>query len=301
MAIFTSPQPFEAVRIAIIIAFLTFLIKTLYRAYFTPLSKVPGPWTRLFGESFGTLENEQTTQYIEDLEHIGRIGGIRAEFPNIFAIGKILRIPFLQNFRGRMLEYGSIAVRNAKSQSHATPTFSAKLLEKVKRRMLMDTTAITLTYLIYNILRDRDLQKRLEDEVDTLGENFESKDVERLEFLNAVMEEGLRLWGRLQEVSLELCPKNGVELDGYFVPGDITISTKLIPFIAIPKSSQNLKVFRPERYLPSNKSSQSSDFKIAIMPSVRVLVHALVFTSRGWKWVYVSLYSSETARAQGLH
>ncbi|KAG4029003.1 hypothetical protein MFRU_018g01090 [Monilinia fructicola] len=425
MAIFTFPQPFETLRIAIVIAFLTFLIKILYRAYFTPLSKVPGPWyarlthlvlkyhvitgrrmhyihslhlnfgpivliapTELscssipsfkeihriskpflkspwyqnfankpaqvfnmidlrdhstrrkllahafsktsltvnwegevrkkvtmaidkikrdalreeanilrfftfmatdavghicFGESFETLENEQTTQYIEDLQHIGQVGGIRAEFPTLFAIGKTLRIPFLQTSEARMLEYGSIAVRNAKSHSHASPNIFRKIIAESKTENAdgsladldiqseaanfivagTDTTAITLTYLIYNVLKDRDLQKRLEDEVETLRETFDSRDVEGLELLNAVLEEALRLWGAAPGSLLRMVPKNGVHLDGYFVPEDTTVSTQAYTIHRDPEIFPDPESFQPQRWLSPAKSSQSSDFKTA--------------------------------------
>lgn len=241
-----------------------------------------------------------------------------------------------------MLEYGSIAVRNAKSHSHASPNIFRKIIAESKTENAdgsladldiqseaanfivagTDTTAITLTYLIYNVLKDRDLQKRLEDEVETLRETFDSRDVEGLELLNAVLEEALRLWGAAPGSLLRMVPKNGVHLDGYFVPEDTTVSTQAYTIHRDPEIFPD-----PERYVfhqmlfssprsisltpyisVSNPSAGSllpsppnrAISKRQIMPSAREPAHASVFTLREWKWFCVSLCSSEIARAQGL-
>ncbi|KAJ8058473.1 hypothetical protein OCU04_012661 [Sclerotinia nivalis] len=166
-----------------------------------------------FGKSFKTLENEQKTQYIEDLQYIVHVSFIRIEFPILFAIGEFLYIPFLQTSDERILEYGIVAVRNAKSQSYTKSIIFRKALAESKTENAegsmtdidiqreassflvadTDTIVISLTFLVYNILRDQNLQKQLEDEVDTLRKDFEAKDVEELVMLNAVINEGLRL------------------------------------------------------------------------------------------------------------
>ncbi|KAK6610256.1 cytochrome P450 [Botrytis cinerea] len=177
-----------------------------------------------FGKSFGTLEKERKTQYIEDLERIGLVSGIRAEFPLLFKIGKMTRLSFFETPDDRLNEYGSLAVLNAKSQSGTAHNIFHKIVTEGKSENAeaplsdldiqqealnfivagTDTTATTLTYLIYNILKYSELQRQLEDEVDTLGDDFESKDVEELPLLNAVIDEGLRLWEQRPQVSLEL-------------------------------------------------------------------------------------------------
>ncbi|ESZ94909.1 hypothetical protein SBOR_4701 [Sclerotinia borealis F-4128] len=224
-----------------------------------------------FGESFKTLENERKTQYIEDIQQISKFGGLQAEFPTVFAVLKSLHIPLRGLSQNRMLQYASIAVQNAKSESNTNPSIFRKVLAKSKTDnaeglltdldvtqeatgMIVagtDTTATTLTFLIYNILKDPHLQKRLEEEVDGLNEDFESKDVEELKLLNAVIDEGLRLYGAAPGALPRIVPKEGAHLDGYFVPGDITVCTQAYTIHRDPEIFPEPESFQPERWLAS--------------------------------------------------
>ncbi|KAJ8071924.1 hypothetical protein OCU04_002229 [Sclerotinia nivalis] len=220
-----------------------------------------------FGESFKILENEQKTQYIEELQHIVHVNTLRAELPTLFAITKFLRIPFLETPDKRIAEYGALAVKNAKSQSQASPTIFRKALagsktenaegsitdgDIVREASVLivvgtDTTSISLTYLVYNILKDRKLQKQLEDEVATLREDFEAKDVEELVLLNAVIDEGLRLWSAAPGALPRTVPNGGTVLDGYQIPGGITVSTQSWTIHRDPEIYPE-----PERYFSSS-------------------------------------------------
>ncbi|KAF9773235.1 hypothetical protein IL306_009009, partial [Fusarium sp. DS 682] len=57
-----------------------------------------------------------------------------------------------------------------------------------------DSTAATLTYATWEIIRDSDLRKRIEEEVATLPSDFTAKDVEDLPLMNSVLEEVLRMY-----------------------------------------------------------------------------------------------------------
>ncbi|TGO26033.1 hypothetical protein BPAE_0067g00050 [Botrytis paeoniae] len=232
-----------------------------------------------FGESFGTLEKERKTQYIEDLQHVSIVAGIRAEFPGLFKIGKMSGLSFLKTPDDRLAEYASLAVRNAKSQSDASPNIFRKILAEAKSESAegslsdldiqleatnfivagTDTTAHTLTFLLYNILKNPQLQRQLEDEVDTLGDDFVSKDVEGLPFLNAVIDEGLRLWGAAPGALPRIVPQEGAELDGHFLPRFMTVSTQSYTIHRDPDIFPEPERFDPQRWL----GPKSDDFKTA--------------------------------------
>ncbi|TGO35987.1 hypothetical protein BHYA_0139g00130 [Botrytis hyacinthi] len=247
-----------------------------------------------FGESFGTLENEREIQYIEDLRLVSQISGARTEFPMLFKIVEMLGLSFLEAPINRLDKYGSLAFRNAKSQSDATPNIFRKILAEEKSGSAegsltdldiqreasnfivagTDTTSNTLTFLVYNILKNPKLQRQLEDEVDTLGDDFVSKDVEELQLLNAVIDEGLRIWGAAPGSLHRTVPQGGVELDGYFLPESMTVSTQAYtmhrdPEI-FPEPERYLKTdsllvyhsFNPSRWL----GPKSDDFKTANNP-----------------------------------
>ncbi|TGO62507.1 hypothetical protein BCON_0019g00430 [Botryotinia convoluta] len=235
-----------------------------------------------FGESFGTLENEREIQYIEDLRLMSQVGGARAEFPMLFKIGKMSGLSLLEAPTYRLDKYASLAVRNAKSQSDATPNMFRKILAEAKSGSMerslsdlyiqreasnfiiagTDTTANTLTFLVYNILKNPKLQRQLEDEVGTLNDDFESKDAEGLPLLNAVIDEGLRLWGAAPGSLPRMVPHEGVELDGYFLPGSMTVSTQSYTIHRDPEIFPEPESFNPGRWL----GPKSDDFKTAYHP-----------------------------------
>ncbi|KAF7863087.1 hypothetical protein EAF04_007170 [Stromatinia cepivora] len=235
-----------------------------------------------FGESFNALEYEQKTQYIEDLQHISKVNSFRGEFPAFFAIGKFLHFPFLETSIERILEYGTVAVRNAKSQSHAIPTIFRKAVAESKTENAegsitdadirqeaasfivagTDTTAVSLTYLVYNILKDKNLLKQLEAEVDTLREDFKAKDIEELVLLNAAVDEGLRLYGAAPGALPRTVPKEGTQLDGYRIPGGMTVSTQAFTIHRDPEIYPEPESFQPQRWL----DRKSNNIKAAYHP-----------------------------------
>jgi cytochrome P450 len=143
------------------------------------------------------------------------MGGIETELP-FLAYCKYLPFPAIQKlFRADdyLLEYGTRAVANAKGQEGNTSNvFSTILAEAEKDDTALsnldvsreagnfivagsDTTAITLTYLIWAVLKQPALQKDMENEVRGLMSDFTDADLEALPLLNAVIEESLRLYG----------------------------------------------------------------------------------------------------------
>ena len=58
-----------------------------------------------------------------------------------------------------------------------------------------DTTAVTLTYLVWAVLKQPDLQTRLEDEIAHSSDELTKEELENAPILNSVIEETLRLYG----------------------------------------------------------------------------------------------------------
>ncbi|KAF7591314.1 hypothetical protein BBP40_001690 [Aspergillus hancockii] len=87
-----------------------------------------------------------------------------------------------------------------------------------------DTTAVTLTYLIWAVLSQPKLQRELEKEVSTLGADFTDASLEELPLLNAVIMETLRLYGAAPGALPRTTPEGGAIFSGYFVPEGVTTS-----------------------------------------------------------------------------
>ena len=106
-----------------------------------------------------------------------------------------------------------------------------------------DTTAITLTYLIWAVCKDVDVKRKLVEEMRGLPGEYTHEDLKAAPYLNNVIHETLRLYaavpsGLPREVSM-----GGSEIDGYWMPGGTTVCTQAYSLHRDPN------VFpQPERY-----------------------------------------------------
>ncbi len=112
-----------------------------------------------------------------------------------------------------------------------------------------DTTAITLTYLTWAVLRQPDIRKTLEDEVNALGSDFTEANLEELPFLNAVIEESLRLYGAAPGTMPRQTPPGGATFCGYYIPSNTTVSTQAFTIHRDPSLFEDPDKYDPLRAL----------------------------------------------------
>ncbi|KAF7549664.1 hypothetical protein G7Z17_g6221 [Cylindrodendrum hubeiense] len=208
-----------------------------------------------FGESFEMLEIGRKTEYMDVLESALINTNIRTELPLLHAIVTFLPIPSIQAFVNAneyLYSYGSRAVTNLRNQSgNAANLFGTMLatleseISSEKGSSLVpltdhqvqleagnlilagsDTTAVTLTYLVWAVLKNPDLQRRLEEEVAGLPERFDDLTAEKLPLLEAVINETLRLYGAAPGGLPRSVPKGGATLSGYYIPEDFVVETQ---------------------------------------------------------------------------
>ena len=91
-----------------------------------------------------------------------------------------------------------------------------------------DTTSVTLTYLIWAVLRNPRVKDKLlrEIEQEVHGEAFGTADAEELPYLQAVIQETLRLYGAAPGGLPRSTPAGGRVLDGYFIPENTVVTTQ---------------------------------------------------------------------------
>ncbi|KAM0431510.1 hypothetical protein ACHAPT_005488 [Fusarium lateritium] len=89
-----------------------------------------------------------------------------------------------------------------------------------------DSTAATLTYAVWEVLRNPMLRQQVEDEVSALPSDFTAKDVEALPLLSNVLEEVLRLYNPTGAPVERLVPPSGISVDGWDIPGGTTVYTQ---------------------------------------------------------------------------
>ena len=89
-----------------------------------------------------------------------------------------------------------------------------------------DTTAVTLTYLVWAVLKRPELRRELEEEVSGLSQDLTFDELSQAPLLNSVIEETLRLYGAAPGALPRTVPPSGVDMLGYFLPGGTVVSTQ---------------------------------------------------------------------------
>lgn len=142
-----------------------------------------------------------------------------------------------------ILGRGDIAVQNAKLRGEDSNLMAAVLSEAAKESSSLSaedvkveatslifagsgTTANTFTYLMWCVLQRPALQKTLEEDVASLGEDFTDAELERLPMLNATIEETLRLYCAVPGSLPRVAPPGGATIGGYYIPENTTCSTQ---------------------------------------------------------------------------
>lgn len=172
--------------------------------------------------------------------------GIGAEMPLVRAIGGLIpaEVP-KQMFKATdlILDYGQKAVVNAKAQSSETNLMANVLREGAMENSSLDdldvkveatslifagsgTTANTLSYFLWSVLKRPELQKKLEEEAASLPPNFKDADMEKLPWLNATMDEALRVFAAVPGTLPRIVPKGGFTVAGHFLPEGSTVGTQ---------------------------------------------------------------------------
>ncbi|KAL4936215.1 hypothetical protein BDV06DRAFT_233628 [Aspergillus oleicola] len=240
----------------------------IYKWFFFMATDIIGELS--FGDSFRMLEIGKKNQYISDLETVAKIGGIRATFPFTMKVATILPLSIFKEVvasTDRILNYATQSVERYKrhlamNPDSAKPTLFTRLYAakhvkdgKSEEECLSDreirndaqsfivagsdTTANTLTYLVWSVLRNKSIQTRLVTELNALAktlsiergvednEGFSDVDLRDLPYLNQVINESLRLYPAVPSGLPRAVPEKGSSLAGHWLPGGVTVTTQL--------------------------------------------------------------------------
>lgn len=227
----------------------------------------------MFGESFHSLELGKQTPLIDALQRAGFATILSLEFPLVGLVGRHLPLaPVRAMFHADAVvdEYGALAYRNLRSGDahHKKNIFSQALataddakelaqgghmtrfIEQTVRHESTnflfagsDTTAATLTYLVWAVLRQGPrLRDALEQEIAGLGPDLaheELQDRGRAPLLNSVIDEALRLYAAAPSSLPRDVPAGGATLFGYFIPEGVVVSVQAYTIHRDPNLFQN--------------------------------------------------------------
>lgn len=200
-----------------------------------------------FGDLFDMVGLGQKNHYINALQNALMGSGIRDELPWVAAILRLVLLPSIQQiFKADLIvfEHGAKAVSNLRQVGGSQNLFSQMLAEsessekqelsdlsvRLEASNLIvagsDTTAVTLTYLVWCVLKRPDLQPRLEEEVAALPPGFQDEDLEQLPLLNGIIDETLRLYGAAPGTLPRVVPEGGATLGRHFIPARTVVCTQ---------------------------------------------------------------------------
>lgn len=191
----------------------------------------------------------QKTQYILDLELVSTLQPIRTTFPTLVNLGKYLPLPAFKRAMAcgkRMGMYASQSIDRyqriiAENPSNPKKTLFTKLFDTEKGGLPLheikkeaqgyivagsDTTAVTLTYLVYAVCGNTRVRNKLVAEVAALSEPIHDNDLRNLPYLNMVISETLRLHTAVPFGLPRAVPSEGANFNGYFLPSGATVSTQ---------------------------------------------------------------------------
>ncbi|KAF9880089.1 cytochrome P450 3A17 [Colletotrichum karsti] len=246
-----------------------------------------------FGQSFGMLSTGKSTLYMRAIE-TALLGAVfKSEIPFLHFLFRLIPKSSLQTL-SRCLEQcdaaGKDGVEKLSRRDDQTKSLFKEMIDdcvKEGRRwksddtvrieaagMMVagsDTTAAVLTYLIWSVLKQNDLQTRLENEIACLGEDFDDKELEGCPLLNAVIEETLRLYPAVPSSLPRTVPQGGVTLASYFVAAGTVVYSPAYTLHRDSRIFPDPEKFDPDRYLDSSKVAlQQRQAMIALGAGARV-------------------------------
>ncbi|KAK3329943.1 cytochrome P450 [Apodospora peruviana] len=242
-----------------------------------------------FGESFRTLEAGTQSQYITDLQSIGRAGSIGVAFPGLLPF--VAKFPFLRVIPAanktamavrRLTTYGQESMaryhRLVSSDKLVQPTVFTKVFKAEADETLTldeithnarayliggsDTTAHTLTYLLWCVCKHSNVRDRLVKEIRTnLPAEFSDADTpaDRLPYLHCVIEETLRLYSAAPGGLPRQVPAQGAYLGCYWFPGGVTVTCQAYSLHRDPTIFTNPDAFEPDRWAEGRVTKRMKD------------------------------------------
>lgn len=174
---------------------------------------------------------------------------IRTTFPTLVKLAMILPLPYFKaaaRIGPEVFQYAVDCVSRYKVLLDSNPdpkkTLFTKLFGKGKEGMSdmditfeaqsyitagTDTTATTLTYLVYAVCSDEEIRDKLAAELEPLSETLVHADTLSLPYLNAVVNETLRMYSPAPSALPRVVPSEGASLAGQQIPGGATVSTQV--------------------------------------------------------------------------
>ncbi|KXJ87901.1 cytochrome P450 [Microdochium bolleyi] len=225
-----------------------------------------------FGRSFDNLAQARSHEYIEVMHAAGSSGGSLTSVPWLIQLSTL--IPRSLNPLAKLTTYAERAMRERRGTKPAEPDVMSHLLEGGRfypsatrddhllagdARLLIvagsDTTASTLVYAFYNFAARPEVAARIREELVAAGirgdEDVSVTALQNLVFMNAVINETLRLHPPVPGGVYRHTPREGVVIKGHKLPGGVKI---IGPHHTVQRSPRAF--VRPLEFIPERWTTQ---------------------------------------------
>ncbi|KAH6959580.1 cytochrome P450 [Ilyonectria sp. MPI-CAGE-AT-0026] len=236
------------------------------------------------GQSFGGLDSISCPQFLKDMDYHFLLSGVESSFPWLNELLLFLPLPAVKHFlaaRDRIIKYGQTSYEKYISQygrdSGRKDLLTKILSEKTERTTPLtdretyteianlvfagtDTTSTTLTYLFWELSKNRDWQRRLREELSAVTYNGKVpayKDIVDLPILDAVITETLRLHPAAPASLQRETPAGGRTLNGVFIPEKTIVSMQCYTTQRDPTVYPNPDSFMPNRWIGTEAVTES--------------------------------------------
>ena len=241
-----------------------------------------------FGESLRMLEQKRKNQHTLDLENAAFVSALRATFPAFLFLSKILPLPVLKRAASATMRAyrdaeESVARYRRLEQADPTtakPTLFSKLYQASEDDQLSlqetrdnamaymvagsDTTSNSLTYLVWAVCKHPHVKATLLQELATSlpsdDDGFGDRELKQLPYLNAVIDETLRIYGAAASALPRVVPPGGASLAGYWLEGGTTVSSQAYSLHRDPVTFPRPEVFDPSRWEAPTKAMKDAFF-----------------------------------------
>ncbi|KAM7188689.1 Cytochrome P450 [Rhypophila sp. PSN 637] len=231
-----------------------------------------------FGETFGGLESGEAHPWISIslgalkkfplIDAFRRFPALGSMFMTLMPgmINKLIEQTHQNEEFSISLVKKRIARHDASRKDFMTRILDKRDVEKVSDLQLAayasdfvlggsETTATTLSCIVYYLLKKPDIMAKLKREIRTRYQSYgamDSASVIQLPYLKAVILEGMRIFPPVPFALPRIVPEGGDEIDGCLLPAGTIVGTNPVAAAMSTKNFSEPFEFSPERWLKSS-------------------------------------------------
>jgi cytochrome P450 len=232
-----------------------------------------------FNEDLGMLaegsESEWVTNIFKGIKQSSFVRGVKCLHDLLwwFVDDVVMNLPEARRAVGETLQFTNERLERRLNSDPARPDLWSQIIAKGVGEQALDrvehqglafffmvagteTTASALSAITFFLLSNSSYTSRLREELRSAFSTFDDLTIGklgRLKYLNAVIQEGLRMYPPVPIALPRRTPAGGAQVDGTYIPGDVVCS---IPHYSTYRNAVHFHEpdeFRPERWLGDPK------------------------------------------------